>query len=46
LPPEKGAKALLQLIAAQCLSVPVDDAWLSDVDTSADLAAIAQRRAD
>ena len=46
LPLEKGAKALLQLIAAQCLSVPVDDALLSDVDTSADLAAIAQRRPD
>jgi molybdenum cofactor cytidylyltransferase len=40
LPPEKGAKALLQLIADQCLSVPVDDALLSDVDTSADLAAL------
>jgi molybdenum cofactor cytidylyltransferase len=46
LPPEKGAKALLQLIAAQCLSVPVDDVLLSDVDTSADLAAVAQRNPD
>lgn len=40
LPPEKGAKALLQLIAAHCLPVAVDDALLSDVDTSADLAAL------
>jgi molybdenum cofactor cytidylyltransferase len=46
LPPEKGAKALLQLIAAQCRPVPVDDVLLSDVDTSADLAAIAQSKLD
>ncbi len=46
LPPEKGAKALLQLIAAQCLPVAVDDALLGDVDTSADLDAITRRGAD
>jgi molybdenum cofactor cytidylyltransferase len=41
LPPNTGAKALLQLIAAECLAVAAaDDAALSDVDTPADLAAL------
>jgi molybdenum cofactor cytidylyltransferase len=39
LPPEKGAKALLQLVASDCVAVVADDAALSDVDTPADLEA-------
>ena len=39
LPPEKGAKALLQLVAQECIAVVADDAALSDVDTPADLEA-------
>jgi molybdenum cofactor cytidylyltransferase len=39
LPPEKGAKALLQLVASDCVAVVADDASLSDVDTPADLEA-------
>ncbi|HEY8247432.1 MAG TPA: nucleotidyltransferase family protein [Hyphomicrobium sp.] len=40
LPPGTGAKALLQLVAAECLAVGAEDAALSDVDTPADLAAL------
>ena len=39
LPPEKGAKALLQLVAQECIAVAAADAVLSDVDTPADLEA-------
>jgi len=39
LPPSTGAKALLQLVASDCLAVAADDAVLSDVDTPADLEA-------
>jgi CTP:molybdopterin cytidylyltransferase MocA len=46
LPPEKGAKALLQLVAAQCLAVTVDEDALGDIDTSADLDALRKRGAD
>jgi molybdenum cofactor cytidylyltransferase len=40
LPPNTGAKALLQLVASECLAVVADDAALSDVDTPADLDAL------
>ena len=46
LPPEKGAKALLQLVATQCLAVMVDEDALGDIDTSADLDALRKRGAD
>lgn len=39
LPPATGGKALLQLIAAECLLVPTEDATLSDVDTATELEA-------
>jgi molybdenum cofactor cytidylyltransferase len=39
LPPDKGAKALLQLVASECVAVAADDAAISDIDTPADLAA-------
>jgi molybdenum cofactor cytidylyltransferase len=39
LPRSTGAKALLQLVASDCLAVAADDAVLSDVDTPADLEA-------
>lgn len=37
LPPGTGAKALLQLVASECLALAADDAALSDVDTQAEL---------
>jgi molybdenum cofactor cytidylyltransferase len=37
LPPEEGAKALLQRVAADCLPVSIDDAALADIDTAAEL---------
>jgi molybdenum cofactor cytidylyltransferase len=37
LPPETGGKALLQLIAAECLPVAADEAALSDIDTAGEL---------
>ena len=40
LPPNAGAKALLQLVASECLAVAAEDAALSDVDTPADLDAL------
>jgi molybdenum cofactor cytidylyltransferase len=40
LPPNTGAKALLQLVAPECLAVAAEDAALSDVDTPADLDAL------
>ncbi len=39
LPPDKGAKALLQLVAAECVPVVADAAAISDIDTPADLEA-------
>jgi molybdenum cofactor cytidylyltransferase len=39
LPPDSGAKALLQLVATECVAVPADEAALSDVDTAAELEA-------
>ncbi len=39
LPPSTGAKALLQLVASECLALAADDAALSDVDTPAELEA-------
>jgi molybdenum cofactor cytidylyltransferase len=39
LPPAAGAKALLQLVATECVAVPADEAALSDVDTEAELEA-------
>ena len=38
LPPDRGAKALLQLVASECVSVLAEDAAISDIDTPADLA--------
>ncbi len=40
--PDKGAKALLQLVASECVAVAADEAVLSDVDTPADLEAARQ----
>ncbi len=37
LPPQAGAKALLQLVATECLPVPIDEAALTDIDTPAEL---------
>jgi molybdenum cofactor cytidylyltransferase len=37
LPPDKGAKALLQLVASECVPVLAEDAAISDIDTPADL---------
>ncbi len=39
LPPDKGAKALLQLVASECVPVAADAAAISDIDTPADLEA-------
>ena len=39
LPPDKGAKALLQLVASECVPVRAEDAAMSDIDTPADLEA-------
>ena len=39
LPPDKGAKALLQLVACECVPVLADAAAISDIDTPADLQA-------
>lgn len=39
LPPEKGAKALLQLVTSECVAVVATDAVLSDIDTPAQLEA-------
>ena len=36
---DKGAKALLQLVASECVPVVVDAAAISDIDTPADLEA-------
>ncbi len=40
LPPDKGAKALLQLVASECVPVLADAAAISDIDTPADLDAL------
>ena len=37
LPPDKGAKALLQLVASECVPLLAEDAAISDIDTPADL---------
>jgi len=39
LPPDKGAKALLQLVTSECVPVLAEDAAMSDIDTPADLEA-------
>ena len=39
LPPDKGAKALLQLVASECVPVLADAAAIGDIDTPADLQA-------
>jgi molybdenum cofactor cytidylyltransferase len=39
LPPDKGAKALLQLVASECVPVAADAAAISDIDTPAELEA-------
>jgi molybdenum cofactor cytidylyltransferase len=39
LPQDKGAKALLQLVASECVPVVADAAAISDIDTPADLEA-------
>lgn len=39
LPPDKGAKALLQLVASECVPVLADAGAISDIDTPADLQA-------
>jgi molybdenum cofactor cytidylyltransferase len=43
LPPATGGKALLQLVAAECVPVTVDDAALDDIDTAAELEAARER---
>ncbi len=42
LPPATGAKALLQLVAAECQAITVDDAELTDIFPAAELEAARQ----